>query len=190
MSNAWIVMKVGGSLFDLPDLRERLRSVLAPLEGAKVLLVPGGGAAADAIRAFDHLHGLGEEVAHWLAIRAMSLHAHFLRALLLDARIVSEISELNECASGLYILDAFPVIQNDEKRPDHLPHSWEVTSDALAARVAMLANARELLMLKSVAWPGCDWDEAARAGVVDKFFAEAVRRAPKSMRTHVINLRG
>ena len=190
MSNASIVAKVGGSLFDLPDLRERLRFVLAPFVDAKVLLVPGGGAAADAIRALDHLHRLGEEASHWLAIRAMSLHAHFLRALLPDAPIVSAISEFNECGTGLYILDAFSVIQNDEKSPDHLPHRWEVTSDSLAARVATLANARELLVLKSIAWPRCDWDEAARAGVVDKFFAEAVRRAPASMQTRVVNLRG
>src|SRR4051812_35818845 len=104
MSNGWIVMKVGGSLFDLPDLRERLHFVLAAFNDANVLLVPGGGAAADTVRALERVHRLGEEAAHWLAIRTMSLHAHFLGELLLDARIVSEISKFNECLSGVLIL--------------------------------------------------------------------------------------
>jgi aspartokinase-like uncharacterized kinase len=190
MANAWIVIKVGGSLFDLPDLRERLRSVLLPLNDAKVLLVPGGGAAADAMRALDQVHRLGEEAAHWLAIRTMSLHAHFLGELLPGARIVSEISKFNECLPNLLILDAFLFFLNDEQSPDHLPHSWDVTSDALSVRVATLLDARELLLLKSVAWPKCDWHEAARAGIVDKFFPEAVRRAPESMWIRVVNLRG
>ena len=38
-----IVVKVGGSLFDLPDLGPRLRAFLASLADEDRLLVPGGG---------------------------------------------------------------------------------------------------------------------------------------------------
>ena len=72
--NGWIVVKVGGSLFDLPDLGTRLAAWLRQFEESNVLLVPGGGAAADAIRDFDRVHQLGEETSHWLAIQALSLN--------------------------------------------------------------------------------------------------------------------
>ncbi|HEY1188734.1 MAG TPA: hypothetical protein VGE74_13855, partial [Gemmata sp.] len=59
-----IVVKVGGSLYDSPALGPALRAFVASLAPAEVLLVPGGGAAADAVRALDRTHALGEEAAH------------------------------------------------------------------------------------------------------------------------------
>src|SRR5687768_5997933 len=73
--------KVGGSLFDLPDLRERLVRWAASVED-RILLVPGGGEAADVIRRLDRVHHLGESPAHWLAIRMMQVNACFLAELL------------------------------------------------------------------------------------------------------------
>ena len=164
--NAWIVVKVGGSLFDLPDLRARLRDFLATLEDANVLLVPGGGAMADAVRAFDRVHRLGEEASHWLAIQAMSLNGWFLQSLLPESRMVDGIGSLayasGSDASRWRVLDAFPFFLADDMRPDHLPHCWQVTSDSLAARAAVLAQACELILLKSSGWVGTDWEAAAR----------------------------
>src|SRR4051794_12217769 len=80
MSEPLIVAKVGGSLYDLPDLGARLKLWLGPLP--RVLLVPGGGAMADAVRRLDNVHGLGEEASHWLALRALELNAQFLSHLL------------------------------------------------------------------------------------------------------------
>ena len=45
-----IVVKVGGSLYDLPDLGPRLRRFLDGLDDPDRLVVPGGGAAADVVR--------------------------------------------------------------------------------------------------------------------------------------------
>src|SRR5262249_50947889 len=77
-----VVVKVGGSLYDLPGLGARLRAWLERLPSREVLLVPGGGPAADVVRDLDRLHRLGEEAAHWLALRALSVNARFLAALL------------------------------------------------------------------------------------------------------------
>jgi aspartokinase-like uncharacterized kinase len=186
--NAWIVVKVGGSLFDLPDLRERLHAWLAQLGNANVLLVPGGGATADAIRALDRVHRLGAEASHWLALQTMSLNAHFLQSLLPRARIVAEIPDLAG-ASGWYVLDAFPFFQADDCRANPLPHRWDVTSDSLAVRAAAIFNARELVLLKSIDWTGSDWSAASRDGIVDGYFTEALQQAPARLRVRVINLR-
>src|SRR6516225_2877287 len=140
-----LVVKVGGSLFDLPDLGPRLRRWLAAQPPGERLLVPGGGALADVVRALDGWHGLGEEAAHWLALRALAVNAHFLAALLDGVRVV----EGPRPGVGLAVLDAHAFARADEGRPGSLPHRWEATSDSVAARAAELAGA-ELVLLKSV----------------------------------------
>lgn len=188
---AWIVVKVGGSLFDWPELRVRLRTFLSQLDSANILLVPGGGATADVVRALDRTHQLGEEASHWLAIQALSVNARFLQALLPEAKLIGDLSEREPQARNhaCWILDALPFFLDDERRPDHLPHLWQVTSDSLAVRAAIVANARELILLKSMTWKSSGWTEASRAGVVDAYFAQAMRQAPAEMRVRWINLR-
>lgn len=186
------VIKVGGSLFDLPDLGGRLRALLSELKDRNVLIVPGGGAAADVIRELDRIHQLGEEASHWLAIGAMSQNARFLHVLMPELPIVDMIplipGDRSTSTLGLHcVLDAQPFFRADEARVDHLPHRWDVTSDSLAVRVAHLGGASELILLKSVAWKGSNWAETTRAGIADGYFPEAMRRVDLGVR--VVNLR-
>jgi aspartokinase-like uncharacterized kinase len=176
-----IVAKVGGSLFDLPDLRERLQRWMASVSPAAVLFLPGGGDLADAIRTLHHTHRLPEETSHWLAIRTMSVNAHFLGALL-GLPVVSSGEEW----TGNVVLDALPFFTADEGRPGSLPHSWKVTSDSLAARVAQFAGA-ELALLKSAEKPESDdWEKMAQADFVDRYFPPMACRVP---RVTCVNLR-
>ena len=179
-ADAWVVVKVGGSLFDWPDLGARLHAWLTQLDAARVMLVPGGGAMADAIRRLDCTHQLGAEASHWLAIEAMSVTGRFVRALLADFAYASE---------SVLVLDALPFFQADEANAEHLPHSWQVTSDSLAVRAAVLAKACELILLKSVDCDGTDWAAAARAGIVDGYFTAALHQAPREMQIRLVNLR-
>jgi aspartokinase-like uncharacterized kinase len=176
-----LVVKVGGSLFDLPDLAGRLRRWLAAQSAGDRLLVPGGGPTADVVRLLDDRHGLGEEAAHWLALRALALNAHFLAALL-SAPVVEEPGP----GVGLAVLDAHAFARADEGRAGCLPHTWAATSDSVAARVAEVAGA-ELVLLKSVTLSGVPWQEAGRRGWVDPLFAAIVRRGGLSVRA--VNLR-
>lgn len=178
-SHATIVVKVGGSLFDLPDLGERLQRWLARVGDAHVILVPGGGATADAVRAWDRRQQLGEDKSHWLALRALSLNAHFLGDVLPKSRVIENLDERHEAHSTglLPILDMHAFARDDEQYAGRLPHSWQVTSDSLAARVAERLPARRLVLLKSVTInAGIGWEEAARHGFVDGFFPEIARR--------------
>lgn len=183
MSSNLVVVKVGGSLFDLPDLGPRLLSWLDALPNSTLLLVPGGGAMADVIRDLDRCHRLGEERSHWLALQAMVVNAHFLAALLPGCRVVPAV----EAGGGLQVLDAFRFALADERRPDHLPHRWSVTSDTVAARAALVFGARELILLKSIDMaPEMDWREAGRRGFVDGSFAEVVGTR---LKVRAVNLR-
>jgi aspartokinase-like uncharacterized kinase len=176
-SSGPIVVKVGGSLFDLPDLGPRLQTWLDSLPTRNVLLVPGGGPTADVVRDLDRWHALGEERAHWLALRALTLNAYFLAELLPNAAVVERLGDWRR--DGPAIVDAHAFARLDEGLPACLPHSWAVTSDAVAARVAVVSRARELVLLKSADPPaGADWRAAARAGYVDDVFADVLGAVP------------
>ena len=175
-----IVVKVGGSLYDLPDLGKRLRNFLASLAPPR-LVIPGGGPTADVVRAFDRDHGLGPVVAHWLALRACAMNAWFLSEMLPTSVVVDH---PHACPS-LGILDPHAFALADEGRDGCLPHLWEATSDSVAARVAEVAEAG-LVLLKSIDING-DWERAARGGHVDPIFPGIVARA--SLRVRVVNLR-
>lgn len=183
------VVKVGGSLFDLPDLCARLRRWLTT--AGPVVLIPGGGAAADAIRDFDCRFQLGEETSHWLALRAMTLNAHVLAVLLPAAVIIDRMDQVSRANQDhkIPILDCHAFCTADEGRPGCLPHSWSVTSDSVAARVAVVAGAQRLVLLKSLDIPpGTVWTEAARRGWVDPYFAEVIGRV-EDLTVEAVNFR-
>jgi aspartokinase-like uncharacterized kinase len=183
-------IKVGGSLFDLPDLGRRLGQWLAGLAQGQVLLVPGGGPTADVVRLLDRRHHLGEERAHWLALRALSLNAHFLAALLPKSVVLTDLDGCPRAwqENRLAILDAFAFAQADEAQPAQLAHSWEVTSDSIAARAAQLVGTEQLILLKSVDLEHPrDWTQAVKAGVVDGQFPRIVKEANLNVR--IVNFR-
>jgi aspartokinase-like uncharacterized kinase len=185
-----VVVKVGGSLYDLPDLAARLQRWLATIDAPRTLLVPGGGSAVDVIRAFTHLHHVSDEDAHWLALRALSVNAHALAAFLAGTPVVGDADDF---AQGIAILDGLAFARADESRSGHLPHTWAATSDALAARVARVARARTLILLKSISIPAnISWNEAARQGWVDPVFATALGETGHSeaaLEVKVVNFR-
>jgi 5-(aminomethyl)-3-furanmethanol phosphate kinase len=185
MSEPIRVVKVGGSLYDLPDLRARLHSLLGT---TRTLIVPGGGPLVNALRALDRIHHLGDDACHWLALDAMSVNARLLAELVAPSAVLPRLPGPDDRGTR-FVLDPLPFFQDDDRQPGRLPRSWDVTSDSLAVRVAGRAAAAELLLLKSVSWrPAGDWAAAARAGVVDAFFPNALRAVPH-LQVRIVNLR-
>jgi 5-(aminomethyl)-3-furanmethanol phosphate kinase len=186
-----IVVKVGGSLLDWPELGPRLRTWLAGC-GDRGLLIPGGGPTTDVIRALDDRHGLGEERAHWLALRALTLNAHFLAALLPAAEMVADHADMVRVwqTGRTPILDAHALLLADEGRPGALPHTWAAGSDLVALRAAALFGAARLVLLKSISVPeDLDWEERSRRGLVDGDFAARLQTMT-GLDVHMVNLRG
>lgn len=184
------VVKVGGSLFDLPDLSQRISTLLETLPGMACILVPGGGARVDAIRAWDRTYQLGEERAHWLALTVLALNAHVLARIVPHGQVVPSIAAAFACLGQDHvpIMDLHRFASDDEACVDHLPHTWAVTSDALAARVAITARAQRLILLKSIAVPEApDWHRASQNGKVDPVFPELVANA--EFEVHAIDVR-
>lgn len=157
------VVKVGGSLLWLPDLADRLSQWLARRPERRLLLVPGGGPFADAVRAAHSCHGLTESASHGLAIRAMGIVGDLLRGLL-------------PASPRWRVLDAEAFAASDDFRSDSVPHTWAVTSDSIALRVGLVTGAGRVALLKSADAPAGSWIEAARAGMVDDYFPTLAAR--------------
>jgi aspartokinase-like uncharacterized kinase len=176
-----VVVKVGGSLLENGCLPSLLTALGDLARTHRLVVVPGGGPFADAVRDACSLHDPGGSAAHWMAILAMDQHAHLLRGLLPTARLTHGPEEIAQVlAEGLLpVLSPFRWLH----AADPLPHGWQVTSDSIAAWVAARLGARRLVLLKSIPGvPGPDGDmlaevpvqSASLAGIVDEHFPQAV----------------
>ncbi|HEY7076829.1 MAG TPA: hypothetical protein VH418_15735 [Solirubrobacteraceae bacterium] len=143
------VVKVGGGLAREPAA---LRAMCAAIGEAgtrhRLLVVPGGGKFADAVRDYDRRFGLSAEAAHWMAILAMDQFGWALGELIPGAARVTGL----DTADGVAVLLPFALL----RERDPLPASWDVTSDSIAAWVAGAAGARRLVLVKPVADGGVD----------------------------------
>lgn len=169
-----VVVKVGGGL--LAEL-DALGAVSAVLDEAaalrRVLVMAGGGPFADAVRALDARLPLGDDAAHWMAVLAMEQYALALEALIPGARLVGTGAEIERALAD----GALPVLAPYRwlREADPLPHSWEVTSDSIAAWVAGELGA-ELLVLVKPAGALAD-----APGVVDAHFGHALGARTRSV---------
>jgi aspartokinase-like uncharacterized kinase len=179
-----MVVKVGGSLYDLPDLGPRLRRWLDAHAPRATILVPGGGRFADVVRDLDRVHRLGEEAAHWMALRALAISAAFLAELLPGACVIDgpDLAELVWEQDRRPVLDAFAFCESDEADPGRLPHTWALTSDSIAARLAVVAGADELVLLKSAPPPPGDLAAWANVGYVDAWLPRVLANGRSTVR--------
>lgn len=145
-----VVVKLGGSFARTPGaLAEAGRAIAECSRHRAILVVPGGGPLAGAVRALDRELGLPATAAHWMAILAMDQFAHAAAAHVPGALIAHDGAEIRSAlAEGrIPILAPYRWMV----AADALPHSWEVTSDSIAAFVAGALDAALLVLLKPVA---------------------------------------
>jgi probable H4MPT-linked C1 transfer pathway protein len=159
------VYKVGGSLIALPEaLDATLDTIIHAAGEARVLIVPGGGPFADAVREADRELGLSDDAAHWMAVLAMDQYAHLLVGRRHDLALAFSANDVDAAIRA----DRIPVIAPYRwlHDADPLPHSWQVTSDSISAWFASILGASHLVLVKP---PGADLDCA-----VDPYFSSAL----------------
>lgn len=167
------VVKLGGSLLDVPRLADRLRAWLAGQSPAATVLVAGGGVLADAIRQAQRVHVFDDPAAHRLCLDVMSVTARLMCAILPEARFCGDVGEIDRHAEGSWqICDTRRLVLAANERGD-LPESWDLTSDSIAAYLTLVLEADELVLLKSTLPTSSDSVAAlAAAGVVDRCFPQ------------------
>lgn len=184
----WVV-KVGGSLLDWSELPLALADWLDRQPPGVTIMIAGGGEFAEIIRKVDATHALGESASHWLCVDALSITARLL-ATLTRSPLVRRIEDLpwklwteaeRKTGRASCVFDSSQFLRNVEPHlsPPLLPHTWQVTSDSIAARIAQVLPAGELVLLKSRLPPGgADLAAAAEAGYVDGHFPTAAALLP------------
>jgi aspartokinase-like uncharacterized kinase len=152
--NRALVVKIGGSLLeDLPDIAPVFRASQLPL-----LIIPGGGIFADAVRMIN----ADDDSAHWMAIAAMEQYGWLISSHGIPVTAHREIPT----KTTVFL----PYVSLRETDP--LPHSWDITSDSIAAWVAKTLGL-DLLLLKST-------DGITAAGVLQE-------QVSKGLKTDVVD---
>lgn len=171
------VWKIGGSLLSLGDLPQRLQPWLqqARQSGTRLLLIAGGGPAADLVRDWDRQFELGEVRAHHLALESLSLTARLLEELLPGTRCIGSRAAAEACWQAGSTAIGSPLELLDELADQGQAaafEDWQFTTDSIAAWIAGHWRADRLVLLKSVDLPAGDPTQAASAGIVDLHFPQ------------------
>jgi len=166
-----VVLKVGGSLLSRPDWPALIAALIAARGSSGCCLVVGGGAVVDGLRSLDTALPQSPRLMHDLAIDAMRLTAR-----LVAAAVNVPIAAAPPEDDGVAVLDV-PAWLGIGSRATTLPVGWQVTSDAIAATVAV-EHGGSLVLAKSVPPPPCpgdsdDLSSLARTGWVDEYFPVA-----------------
>jgi len=143
-----IVVKVGGGLSAIPGALDVVgRGIAAAARRHRILVVPGGGPFADAVRAFEQREPLSADAAHWMAILAMDQYAQVLVERIPGAALLDEPGAIRAAlpsAGGIAVLAPARWL----RAADVLPHNWSATSDSAAAFVAGALDASHLVLIK------------------------------------------
>lgn len=127
-----LVVKFGGSLLEsVPELI----AVIKNFPSISLLVVPGGGLFADKVRSLP----IPDEEAHWMAIAAMEQFGWYIASRGLEH------TDLLKAPSSPHVFLPYRTM----REMDPLPHSWDVSSDTIAAWIASILKS-ELILLKSV----------------------------------------
>ncbi len=166
------IIKLGGSLLTLPDVPERLLALIDRLRLPHLVVLPGGGEAAELVRTWDRRYALTDNAAHCLAIEAMSLNAELLAKLNDRFVLIGSLLEWKafrqRATSDVGILNAVQLLRELEQTHSSLPMSWDVTSDSIAAWIAAHCDLRSMLLLKSTDLPADLVEDNNRASIADQ----------------------
>ena len=166
----WVI-KLGGSLLGQPELQQWL-DTLTRFGDGKIVIVPGGGIFADAVREAQAKTSISNALAHEMAVMAMDQYARLMTGL--NADLVTASSELEIAESGwqhrAIVWMPSSMVLSDKT----LPENWDLTSDSIAAWLASKLNADHLLLVKSEAKVPDNQiyvEDLIESGTVDPYFA-------------------
>jgi aspartokinase-like uncharacterized kinase len=166
----WVV-KLGGSLLGTPELSHWLDLLVRHGDG-KVVIVPGGGIFADAVREAQKRCDSDDKTAHRMAVMAMDQYGVLMAGL--NPALATAQSELEFAERGWQHRTTVWLPSLMVNTDEEIPANWQITSDSLAAWLASRLNAKHLVLVKS-ARPEADQvslEQLIKDGIVDGSFGD------------------
>ncbi|MCX8172943.1 MAG: uridylate kinase, partial [Archaeoglobaceae archaeon] len=131
-----MIVKIGGSV---SSKLEKIFDALRNIEDVKV--IPGGWIFADTVKELK----LSDEISHWMAVLSMNLYGLYM--LEFGKKAGFEVVEPEDFEffkkKGRFIVLPYRLVRNF----DELPHSWDVTSDAIAVWIAVKVGEKRVIKI-------------------------------------------
>ena len=133
----WVI-KIGGSLFPKHAIE-----LTKNLKNTKTLIITGGGEFANTIRKYDKSEKFSNDITHQTAIECMDIISKLLNDKFTFTQTINNLQEANQATQN----NKIPILLCSEflKDKDPFEHSWNVTSDSIAAYISQLLNAKLLI---------------------------------------------
>ena len=186
------IIKIGGSMLLRDDLATAVNNWLNKHPADQTWVVIGGGRLIDAMRELDNQHPMDPQNVHWTCVDLLTATARVAAQrfgwslittqaewkLVLERRL-----EIDQPTGNTPTVIAPAVFYNHKPTAScnerskaarlKLPDDWRTTTDSIAGLLAHLANADELVLLKSCPIPSSmSPTQLADAGIVDAAFPE------------------
>jgi 5-(aminomethyl)-3-furanmethanol phosphate kinase len=170
-----IVVKLGGSVVRSNELPAWLDAIAA--SPRPIIVVPGGGALADEVRACQASLGFGDAAAHRMALLAMDQLAWAVAGLRPGFAVGATETDLRSALDRGSVAVWAPYVLI-AARTD-IEESWRLTSDSLALWLAARIGAARCYLTKSIQrqHTRLSAEQLARDGVVDEAFPTMLKDA-------------
>lgn len=143
------IIKVGGSLAEDPAALRALCNKLGEIaKKYGIVVVPGGGKFADVVRELDQQYALSADISHRMAILGMDQFGLLLSQIIPDSCAVYLLNDAKQLSDIRVVPIFLPSRLMFQKDP--LEHSWDVTSDSIAAYIASRLNADKVILVTDV----------------------------------------
>jgi aspartokinase-like uncharacterized kinase len=111
-----------------------------------VAIVPGGSMFADAVLEAQKKAGFSDDVAHWMAVKAMEVYGVLIAS---HGSIGAEVETI-ESIKRAFEERLLPIVLPYKivKQFDELPHTWDATSDSIAILIAGKLGCKRAFLAK------------------------------------------
>lgn len=170
------VVKLGGSLMRSSELRDWLDTVQSLATMTNIVIVPGGGEFADKVREMQASLEFNEQIAHRLALLAMSQYGYLLAGMNQNIHVVGDLESLSSnLDKNIPLLWLPTALLIDESE---IPASWDYTSDSIALWLATKLDANSLVLVKAKALKQTETslEDCIRNDVLDKGFQQLAEK--------------
>lgn len=143
------MIKIGGSLAETPDALKMLGASLSQIaKKRQVVIIPGGGRFADAVRDLDATFHLPASISHRMAILAMDQYGLLLSHFIPNASKCDAIGEAKKLSKAGKVAIFLPSKFLNERDP--FEPSWDITSDSITAYIATQIKAHKVILVTDV----------------------------------------